>query len=86
MEITVRNVPVEAHHSIGQMERYHSPFRRIYTIIATEIPDIDPELALQMAFKAINDSVGPNGLMPTLLVFDAYPWMTESDAPSSTII
>ena len=25
-----------------------------------------------MAFKAINDLAGPNGLIPTLLVFRAY--------------
>ena len=34
-----------------------------------------------MAFKAINDSIGPNGLVPTLLVFGAYPCITNSDAP-----
>lgn len=38
-----------------------------------------------MAFKAVNDSVGPNGLIPTLLVFGAYPRMMEMDAPSPTI-
>ena len=38
-----------------------------------------------MSFKAIHDSVGPNGLVPTLLVFGAYPRMTESDAPSPSI-
>ena len=26
-----------------------------------------------MAFKAINDLAGPNSLIPTLLVFRAYP-------------
>jgi len=30
-------------------------------------------MALQMAFKAINDMAGPEGLVPTLLVFKAYP-------------
>ena len=35
-----------------------------------------------MAFKAINNSIGPNGLVPTLLVFGAYPRITNSDAPS----
>ena len=85
MGITVRNVPVEAHHSIGQVERYHGPLCRIYSIIATETPGVDPEAALQMAFKAINDSVGPNGLVPTLLVFGAHPRMIEMDAPSPTI-
>ena len=39
-----------------------------------------------MAFKAINDSAGPDGLIPTLLVFGAYPRMTESNAPSATVI
>ena len=38
-----------------------------------------------MAFKAINDTVGPNGLVPTLLVFGAYLQMTELDAPSPTV-
>jgi len=39
-----------------------------------------------MAFKAINDSVGSNSLIPTLLVFGAYPYMVESDAPNPTVI
>ena len=39
-----------------------------------------------MAFKAINDSVGTDGLIPTLLVFGAYPRLSENDAPSPTII
>jgi len=39
-----------------------------------------------MAFKAINDSIGPNGLIPTLLVFGAYPRIVKSDAPNPTVI
>jgi hypothetical protein len=38
-----------------------------------------------MAFKALNDTAGPDGLVPTLLVFSAYPQMTELDAPSPTV-
>ena len=38
-----------------------------------------------MAFKAINDSTGPDGLVPTLLVFRAYPRMVESDTPSPIV-
>ena len=85
MGIVVKTVPVEAHHSIGLVERYHGPLRRVYTIITNEIPRIDPKLALQMAFKALNDSTGPNGLVPTLLVFGVYPRMTEMDATSPTV-
>ena len=85
MGIIVKNVPVKAHHSIGLVERYHGPFCQVYTIITAEILGIKPKLALQMSFKVLNDSIGPNGLVPTLLVFGAYPRMTEIDAHSPTI-
>ena len=80
----IKIVPVEAHHSIGIVERYHGPLRRIFRIIADEIPDLSKEMALQMAFKAINDTAGPDGLIPTLLVYGAYPRITEYDPPSPT--
>ena len=38
-----------------------------------------------MAFKALNDSVGPNGLVPTLLVFGAYPRITDRDTPATIV-
>uniref|UniRef100_A0A093V6J0 Transposon Ty1-NL2 Gag-Pol polyprotein n=1 Tax=Talaromyces marneffei PM1 TaxID=1077442 RepID=A0A093V6J0_TALMA len=50
-----------------------------------ELPDISTEAALQMAVKAVNDTAGPDGLVPTLLVFGAYPRMTEYDPPAPTI-
>ena len=39
-----------------------------------------------MAFKAINDSISPNSLIPTLLVFRAYLYMVESDAPNPMVV
>ena len=33
-----------------------------------------------MAVKAINDSAGPDGIIPTLLVFRVYPRITKIDA------
>jgi hypothetical protein len=39
-----------------------------------------------MAFKAVNDTAGPNGIVPTLLVFGAYPQMIEMDPPLPSII
>ena len=38
-----------------------------------------------MAFKAINDSASPDGLIPTLLVYSAFLRLTEHDAPAATI-
>jgi hypothetical protein len=39
-----------------------------------------------MAFKAINDSIGPNSLIPTLLVFGAYLCIVESNAPNFMVV
>jgi len=52
----------------------------------TEIPKINKEMGLQMAFKVINNLAGPKGLVPILLVFKAYPWMVKSNALSPTVI
>ena len=43
-------------------------------------------MALQIAFKAINNSTGLNGLIPILLVFRAYPQITKSNTPLPTVI
>jgi len=42
-------------------------------------------MVLQMAVKAVNDSAGPDGIVPTLLVFGAYPRLTEMDPLSPSV-
>ena len=38
-----------------------------------------------MAVKAVNDTAGLDGLVPTLLVFGAFPRLSPSDPPSPSI-
>jgi hypothetical protein len=38
-----------------------------------------------MAVKTVNDLTGPDGIVPTLLVFGAYSCMTRDSLPSSSI-
>ena len=64
---------VEAYNSIRIIKRYYTPICQAYIIIAIEICDINREMALQMAFKAINNTIGPDSLIPMLLVYSAYP-------------
>jgi hypothetical protein len=64
---------------VGIVERYYRLIRRAYTIITAKIPDISKDIALQMAFKAINDIIGLDSLIPTLLVYSAYSQITEHD-------
>jgi hypothetical protein len=38
-----------------------------------------------MAIKAVNNTAGPDGLVPTLLVFSTYPRITTTDTLSLTV-
>ncbi|KAH0425958.1 polyprotein [Colletotrichum camelliae] len=81
----VKIVPIEAHNSVGKVERYHAILRRAYEIIRKESPSTPPEVALQSAVKAVNDTAGPQGIVPTLLVFGAYPRTTDDSPPSAEV-
>ena len=39
-----------------------------------------------MAVKAINDTAGPNGLVPTLLVYGAYLRISNLGPPAPSIM
>ncbi len=88
MSINIKEVLVEAHNSIGLVECYHALLRYIYEILREELKgeQIDKEMVLQMAIKAVNDLAGPDGIVLTLLIFGAYPRMTEMDPPSPSVI
>jgi hypothetical protein len=38
-----------------------------------------------MAFKALNDTAGISGIIPTLLVYGALPRLSEYNTPAPTI-
>jgi len=73
MAIKVKEVPIKAYNSVRKVEQYYALLRRVYKIISLELKDASEELTLQIAIKAVNNSAGPDGLIPILLVFSAYP-------------
>jgi hypothetical protein len=83
MAVTVKEVPVEAHNSVGLVERYHAPLRRAFKIFQED--GFDREVALQMAVKAVNDTAGPDRLILTLLVFGVYPRIIKQSLLSPLI-
>ncbi|KAK1914262.1 hypothetical protein P3342_007508 [Pyrenophora teres f. teres] len=87
MMIDVHEVPVEAHQSIGKVERYHAAIRRAFEVISADIgtSTTTKDDILQMAVKAVNDTAGPEGLVPTLLVFGTYPRLSKTSPPSPSI-
>jgi len=46
MVIKVKEVPIKAHNSVGKVERYYAPLRRVYKIISLELEDASEELTL----------------------------------------
>jgi hypothetical protein len=55
-------VPIKAHNSVKIVECYYGPLYYIYHIIIAELLDINKDMALQIAFKAINDFIGLNSI------------------------
>ncbi|KAF2175419.1 hypothetical protein K469DRAFT_724132 [Zopfia rhizophila CBS 207.26] len=64
--ISVKEIPVKAYNSVGKIKQYHALLRRAFNIIRSE------------SVKAVNDTVEPNSLVPTLLVFRAYLRITKT--------
>ena len=69
MKLTV----IQHHNGIGLCERYHGPLSTTHRRIKRECPDIDDNLALKYAVKAMNVAVGPDELFPSLLAFGIHP-------------
>ena len=72
MGITTKTVLVEVHWSIGKVECSYIVLCCVYQIIFKELPNLDKEMVLQIAVKAINNIVGLNGLVLILLMFSTF--------------
>jgi hypothetical protein len=85
MNISCSPVPVESAHSMGIGERYHGPVRRIFERLRIAHPSVDKDLVLDIAVKACNDTIGVDGLVPTLLLYGVYPRVPLKDAASGAV-
>ena len=78
--IDLRHTGTESHNSLGNGETYHAMLRRIYNKVRLEHPDFSPELVLSLSTKAMNDTAGPNGLVPS-----SIRHLTEHTANQTTV-
>lgn len=84
--INTKSIPVEAAQSMPIVKRYHKALRHAYKIIMKKFPESEKSVALQMALKSINDSVGPDGFVPTLIFFgdlSCHGLPTDQRTPST---
>lgn len=60
---------------MSHVERYHGPLRCAFLKIRESLSrNTTDENCLQLAVNSLNDTVGPEGLCPTMLVFGTLPW------------
>ena len=71
---------VESHNSIGFSERYYAPLCRVFNKIKHENPKMDRRIAFRIFVKAMNDTLGPNGYVPSFLVFGCVPRFPAVDS------
>lgn len=65
----------EFHNSLRARERYHSALKRIFYEARMDYPDIERNILLALANKAIDDSCGPERLVPSPLMLGVVPAM-----------
>lgn len=66
--------PIESPSTISHIERYHAPLCAAYKKIRDSLPRSESDDGcLQMYVRSVNNTVFPEGLCPTLLVFGAIP-------------
>ena len=77
-QISRRHTGTESHNSHGPGESYHAMLRRVFNRISMQFPTLPTQLRLPTAVKAVNDTAGPNGLVPSLLQFGSMPSIPQT--------
>ena len=81
-DVDVVRTGIESHSSMGIGERYHAPLRNTFRKLKLEYPRVKPSLLLSMSVFAMNNTLGPEGVVPSVLVFGEFPSLrTLHEAP-----
>lgn len=82
--IEVQNSAVEAYNSIDVGTRIHGPFKRTGSFVRNSYPKLGEKLALGLSINAMNDSLIPDGLVPSLRPF-GFDYIRTHNQRSSSI-
>jgi len=70
--IKMRASGIESHNSLDAGERNHAVLRHLYQRVRASHPNIAAKTSLALAVWAMNQTIGPQGLSPMLLVFGVH--------------
>lgn len=83
-DVKVQRTGMEARSSIGHCEKYHHPLRNTYCKILKEHQHTKLFLALATLVKEMNDTLGVEGLVPSVLIFGEFLKMqSQSRVPEA---
>ena len=82
--VGVEKTGVESHNSLGIVERNHKYLRDTYLKLKIDYPNMQRQMLLALATKAINDTLGPEGIVPSSLVFGEFPILRSLYGPIFT--
>ena len=80
-EVNLEKSGIQSHNSIGVGERYHKPLRDTFRKLKIGHPKMQRQLLLALAVKAMNDTLGPEGTVPSALVFGEFPRLRSFEGP-----
>ena len=87
-DVSVFRTGIESHTSMGIGERYHAPLRNTFRKLKLDYSLVDPSLLLSMSVFAMNITLGPEGVVPSVLVFGEFPslrMLHEPPTPEATV-
>ena len=80
-DVQVKRSGVQSHHSLGVGERYHKQLRDTYLKLRLDYPKVQRQVLRALVFKATNDTLGPEGIVPSALVFREFPSLRSFQGP-----
>ena len=80
-QVEIKKSGTESHNSLGICERYHKPLRGTYRKLKLDHPSVQPQVLLALSLKARNDTLGPEGIVTSSLVFGESPSLRSFNGP-----
>lgn len=69
---------VESHNALVVADRYHAYIRKVFDWVHSKHPRMSREILLKLPVSLCNDTVGTNGIVPTMFDFVIKPRMPLS--------
>ena len=80
-DINLEKSGTQSHNALGIGDRYHKPLRDTYRKLKLDFPKMSRQLVLALSIKAMNDTLGPEGIVPSALVFGEFPSLRAYQGP-----